>query len=63
MNSDNILKLLNRLANSRSLSGSQRSVIQQAMQHIKLQDQGLDKIREDVSHWRNPDDDAPPEEA
>ena len=63
MNSNTVLKLLNRLVNDRSLSGSQRSVIQQTMQHIKLQDQELDKIREDVSNWRNPDDDTPPEEA
>lgn len=63
MNSDNILRNLNRLVNDQTLTHNQRNIASLAMQHIRRQDDDIAKIREDVSHWRDPDDDTPPEAA
>ncbi len=56
MNSDAILKALNRLVNSRELTAQQRNIAQQAMNHIRKQDAEQAELREDVSKWRVPGD-------
>jgi hypothetical protein len=61
MNSDAILRELNRLTNDQTLTHQQRMIASQAMTHIRMQDKDLAKVREDVSQWRAPDgDDTPP---
>ena len=56
MNSDAILRELNRLANDTTLTSRQRSIITQTMQHIRKQDEDVEELRDDVSKWRVPKD-------
>lgn len=56
MNSDAILRELNRLANDNTLTSRQRSIITQAMAHIRKQDDDVSEIRDDISKWRVPKD-------
>jgi hypothetical protein len=54
MNSDAILRELNRLANDKRLSPRMRSVIEQAMQHIRLQDQENHGLKDDITDMNIP---------
>ncbi len=49
MNSSTIMKLLNRLVNDPSLNASQLSIIHQVIQHVKIQDQEMLELKEDVT--------------
>ena len=49
MNSDMILKLLNRLVNARELSSSQRNIVTQVIQHVRRQDEEIAELREDIT--------------
>lgn len=59
MNSDAILRELNRLVNSRNLTGQQRNIVTHTIQHVRLQDEEINKIRRDITGWEDPDDDPP----
>ena len=59
MNSDPILRELNRMANDQTLKHQYRMIVQQTMQHIRMQDDEINKIRDDISDWRDPDGDPP----
>jgi hypothetical protein len=63
MNSDVIIRQLNRLANDQQVGHANRQIAQQAIQHIKLQDEEINKIRDDVSQWEDPDAKPPPDAA
>ena len=55
MNSDAILQQLNRLMNNQLLTGAHRNIILAAIQHIRKQDEEINKIRDDVSNWQMPE--------
>ena len=59
MNSDPVLRELRRLANDQRLTHTQRQIAVQAIQHIRLQDDELQKLRDDVSEWEDPDGNPP----
>lgn len=60
MNSDPILRELNRIANDQTVKHMYRNTIVAAMNHIRHQDAEIDKIRDDVSQWEDPDGNPPP---
>ncbi len=54
MNSDAILRELNRLVNDRTLTTRQRSIVEQAMQHIRLQDDENRGLKDDITDMNIP---------
>jgi len=56
MNSDAVLKELNRLSNDPELTTRQRNTIDIAIQHIKLQGVENETLREDITDMTIPPD-------
>jgi hypothetical protein len=54
MNSDAILRELNRLVNDRTLNTRQRSIVEQAVQHIRLQDDENHGLKDDITDMNIP---------
>jgi hypothetical protein len=54
MNSEYIIKLLNRMLNDRSLSARHREIVTQTVQHIKLQGEELQKYKDDITDMKIP---------
>lgn len=59
MNSDSVIRTLNRMMNDQVVPHRHRTELVNVIQHIRMQDQEIAKIRDDVSHWSNPDDTPP----
>ena len=59
MNSDSVLKTLNRMQNDQRIPHDFRREIPVIIRHIKMQDDEINKIRDDISHWEDPDGDPP----
>lgn len=56
MNSDAILRQLNRLANDRQLTQQQRNIIHATIQHIRKQDDEMLTLKEDITDMTMPED-------
>lgn len=59
MNSDAVIKTINRMMNDQLVPHRHRQELANIKRHIEMQDAEIAKIREDVSHWSDPDDDKP----
>lgn len=59
MNSDPVIRTLNRMMNDQTVPHKWRTEAQVIKKHIEMQDDEIAKIRDDISHWNNPDDDKP----
>jgi hypothetical protein len=49
MNSDDIIRRLNRLLNDKQLAGRTRAEVWQIIRHVKKQDEEMAKLRNDVT--------------
>jgi hypothetical protein len=57
VNSHEILKQLNRLLNNRNIDKRTRMIIQQTIQHIKIQGDELQTLRDDITDLKIPRED------
>jgi len=51
MNSDDIIRRLNRMVNDPKLSPKLRNEIAEAIRHIKKQDDEMLELKEDITDW------------